>query len=61
MCALTSHPKRDLVTTAMLALGAPFLHTPRPEIVLIGVLFVAAGVYGTVDSIAELVTKYVRL
>lgn len=45
----------------MLALGGPFLNTARPETALIGVLFVAVGVYGTVDSIAALVGNYLRL
>ncbi|WP_396613279.1 hypothetical protein ACH9L7_13320 [Haloferax sp. S1W] len=57
----TVNPKRDIVTLAMLALGGPFLHTSRVETVLIGALFVGVGVYGTVDSLAAVVSRYVRL
>ncbi|UVE51148.1 hypothetical protein KU306_04500 [Haloferax larsenii] len=56
----TVNPKRDVVTLSMLALGGPFLHTSRLETVLIGVLFVAVGVYGTVDSLAKVATRYIR-
>ncbi|KAB1192918.1 hypothetical protein GJR96_05440 [Haloferax sp. MBLA0076] len=58
---LELNPKRDVVTLSMLVLGGPFLATPRPETALIGVLFVAVGVYGVVDSVAAVVGRYVRL
>ncbi|MFC7205148.1 hypothetical protein ACFQJC_16640 [Haloferax namakaokahaiae] len=45
----------------MLALGGPFLNTSRPETALIGVLFVAVGVYGTVDSLGALIERYFHL
>ncbi|ELZ95313.1 hypothetical protein C440_09552 [Haloferax mucosum ATCC BAA-1512] len=53
-------PKRDVVTLSMLLLSGPFLSTSRPETTAIGVLFVAVGVYGTVDSLGRLVERYVR-
>ncbi|MRW96806.1 MULTISPECIES: hypothetical protein [Haloferax] len=55
------NPKRDVVTLSMLALGGPFLATSRIETALIGILLIAVGVYGTVDSLAGLVGRYVRL
>ncbi|KAB1187169.1 MULTISPECIES: hypothetical protein [Haloferax] len=55
------NPKRDVVTLSMLVLAGPFLATSRLETVLIGVLFVAVGVYGAVDSVAALVGQYIRL
>ncbi|KTG20130.1 hypothetical protein [Haloferax profundi] len=58
---LELNPKRDVVTLSMLVLSGPFLATSRLETVLIGVLFVAVGVYGVVDSVAALVGRYVRL
>ncbi|AHZ22870.1 hypothetical protein E6P09_02845 [Haloferax mediterranei ATCC 33500] len=59
-CGPIASPKRDVVTLSMLALSGPFLSTSRPETTIIGVLFVAVGVYGTVDSLAAFVGYYIR-
>jgi len=54
----TASPKRDVVTVSMLVLAGPFLATSRPETAIIGALFVAVGVYGTVESLAAAVAAY---
>lgn len=42
----------------MLVLAGPFLATSRPETAIIGALFVAVGVYGTVESLAAAILAY---
>ncbi|MFC7130410.1 hypothetical protein [Haloferax chudinovii] len=54
----TGSPKRDVVTVSMLVLAGPFLATSRPVTVSIGALFVAVGVYGTVESLVAAVGPY---
>ncbi|ADE03308.2 hypothetical protein [Haloferax volcanii] len=54
----TASPKRDVVTISMLVLAGPFLATSRPVTAIIGALFGAAGVYGTVESLAAAVAAY---
>ncbi|GGC49657.1 hypothetical protein [Haloferax sulfurifontis] len=54
----TASPKRDVVTVSMLVLAGPFLATSRPVTVVIGALFVAVGVYGTVESLVAAASAY---